>query len=99
MGKPPRALNARAEPFANHPHMFVASPNHALARQLNLTPEVLNKVEIISCEQGTGTRYIMEKYMTEHGLSPLVHMEMSGNETIKQAVMANLVFLLYHCTP
>lgn len=90
MGKPPKALNARTEPFANHPHLFIASPKHPLAHKANLAPQVLNKVEIISREQGSGTRYIMEKYMSEHGLSPLVRMEMSGNETIKQAVIANL---------
>ncbi len=90
MGKPPKALNARAEPFANHPHLFIASPKHPLANKTNLAPQVLNQVEIISREQGSGTRYIMEKYLSEHGLSPLVRMEMSGNETIKQAVMVNL---------
>ena len=90
MGKPPTALNARSEAFSNHPHMFIASPKHALAYKPKLAPEILNKVEIISREQGSGTRYIMEKYLTAHKLSPLVRMEMSGNETIKQSVMANL---------
>ena len=90
MGKTPKALNARAEPFAHHPHLFIASPSHPLAGKANLAPEVLNEVEIISREQGSGTRYIMEKFITEHGLSPLMRMEISGSETIKQTVMANL---------
>ena len=90
MGKTPKTLNVRAEAFANHPHLFIASPEHPLAGKANLAPEVLNQVEIISREQGSGTRYIMEKFITEHGLSPLMRMEISGSETIKQTVMANL---------
>ena len=90
MGKPPRDIEARADAFASHPHGFVASPTHPLAFNTNIPANALNKLEIITRELGSGTRYIMEKYLSEHGLSPVVRMEMSGNEFIKQAVIANL---------
>ena len=90
MGKPPKHLSVNAEPFASHPHAFIASPTHALAGKPDLPSKVLNQVDIISRELGSGTRYIMEKYLTEQGLTLRTGMEMSGNETIKQAVMADL---------
>lgn len=90
MGKPPKHINANAEAFASHPHVFIASPLHNLAGKSNLAPDTLNQVDLICREQGSGTRYIMEKYITEQGLNLKMSMEMSGNETIKQAVMADL---------
>jgi LysR family transcriptional regulator, low CO2-responsive transcriptional regulator len=90
MGKPPAYIHAQAEPFANHPHGFIASPTHPLAGKSNLPADILNQVDIIAREEGSGTRYIMEKYIAEQGLSLKMSMEMSGNETIKQAVMADL---------
>ena len=90
MGKPPATLNVQSEVFAKHPHVFIASPSHPLAFQKKLSVEVLNRLEVITREQGSGTRYIMEKFFTTHNLSPLVRIEISGNETIKQAVIANL---------
>jgi DNA-binding transcriptional LysR family regulator len=90
MGKPPATLNVQTEIFAKHPHVFIASTNHPLAFQQNLSTEVLNRVEVITREQGSGTRYVMEKFFATHSLTPLVRIEISGNETIKQAVIANL---------
>ena len=90
MGLPPKEIDTRVEPFANHPHVFIASPNNPLAGQLNIPPEALTKFEMISREPGSGTRAIMEKYFAEHNIAPIVSMEMSSNETIKQAVMADL---------
>lgn len=90
MGKPPHDIEARADAFASHPHGFVASPTHLLADKANIPANALSKLEIITRETGSGTRYIMEKYLGQHGLSPVMRMEMSGNETIKQAVIANL---------
>ena len=90
MGKPPGNIQAEATPFASHPHAFVASPTNKLAGKPKLTADILNDVDIISREEGSGTRYIMEKYISEQRLSLKASMEMSGNETIKQAVMADL---------
>ncbi len=90
MGRPPKEIDTRVEPFANHPHLFVSSPMHPLAGKIDLSPQVLNQYEMLSREHGSGTRYVMERYLNEHGVTPIVSMEMSSNETIKQAVMANL---------
>ncbi|MDZ4099218.1 MAG: LysR substrate-binding domain-containing protein [Methylophilaceae bacterium] len=90
MGRPPREIDTRAEAFADHPHVFIASPDHPLAGKENISPKSLNQFELITREQGSGTRYIMETFLAEHDASPVVTMEMSSNESIKQAVMADL---------
>jgi DNA-binding transcriptional LysR family regulator len=98
MGRAPQELAARAEPFAAHPLAVVASPTHPLARRRRLDPAVLQDQPFIVREVGSGTRAAMEQFFAEHGLSPPVIMEMSGNETIKQAVRADmgLAFLSLH---
>lgn len=98
MGRPPRELETRAEPFAAHPHAVVASPEHPLARRREIAPSALAEEEFIIREPGSGTRAAMEHFFREHRLSPPQVMEMASNETIKQAVIANmgLAFLSLH---
>jgi DNA-binding transcriptional LysR family regulator len=98
MGRPPRELDTRAEPFAAHPHAVVASPEHPLAQQRDVPPAALGAEEFIVREPGSGTRAAMEHFFREHHLSPPRVMEMASNETIKQAVIANmgLAFLSLH---
>ncbi len=90
MGRPPQEIDTRVEAFADHPHAFIASPEHKLATVENISPKMLNQFELITREHGSGTRHIMENFLAEHEASPVISMEMSSNESIKQAVMANL---------
>lgn len=90
MGKPPRDLDVRAEPFADHPHAFIAAPNHPLVGKGSLRIDQLDSEEILIREPGSGTRAVMEHFFETHRFRPLSTMEMSTNETVKQAVMAQL---------
>lgn len=90
MGRPPKEIDTRVEPFASNPHVFIASPQNPLAGKLNVAAEALTEFEIIAREPRSGTRAIMKNYFAEHNISPIVSMEMSSNEAIKQAVIANL---------
>ena len=91
MGRPPRELATRAEPFAAHPHVFVAAPSHPLARaEGQLQVEALRAHEFIVREEGAGTRAAMGSFFAEARMEPRIAMEMSSNETIKQAVMAGM---------
>lgn len=91
MGRPPRELATRAEPFAAHPHVFVAPLDHPLLKEGG-TPssEALRPFAFIVREQGSGTRAALEKFLEQARLEPHVAMEMGSNETIKQAVMAGM---------
>ena len=98
MGRPPEALAARAEPFAAHPLGIVASPSHPFARRRGLAVSALAQEPFIVREAGSGTRAAMEAFFEEHRVTPTVTMEMTSNETIKQAVLADmgLAFLSLH---
>jgi DNA-binding transcriptional LysR family regulator len=100
MGRPPRELDARAEPFAEQPHAIVASPQHRLAGVRQLPPAMLSAEEFIVREPGSGTRAAMEQFFRENHIAPPRVMETTSNETIKQAVIADmgLAFLSLHTT-
>jgi len=90
MGQPPKEIDTRVEAFDDHPHLFIASPSSPLANETDIDPQLLNEFELITRESGSGTKAIMENYLTEHGISPLISMEISSNESIIQAVAAGL---------
>ena len=98
MGRPPRELDARAEPFAAHPLSIVASPEHPLARRRRLAPKALENEPFIVREPASGTRAAMEQFFRDQRIAPPLAMEMASNETIKQAVIANmgLAFVSLH---
>ena len=98
MGRPPKELATRAEPFAAHPHVFVAPVGHPLTQAGPLMPEALRDQGFILREEGSGTRAALEKFLLQARVEPRVTMEMASNETIKQAVIAGmgLSFLSLH---
>jgi LysR family transcriptional regulator, low CO2-responsive transcriptional regulator len=98
MGRPPKELATRAEPFAAHPLVFVGPPGHPLVAAEHVGPEALANHPLIVREQGSGTRKAMEDFFRAQHVAPHIAMEMSSNETIKQAVMAGmgLSFLSLH---
>lgn len=90
MGEPPEGSGLVAEYFADHPLGIVAPPNHRLVSQPGLEPAVLAGELFVMREMGSGTRRTMERYFDDHGVSVRTGMEMTSNETVKQAVMAGL---------
>jgi len=61
MGRPPKELATRAEPFAAHPHVFVAPVGHPLTQAGPLTPEALRGqglIEHVFVEGNRRTKYL-----------------------------------------
>ncbi len=98
MGRPPREMAVRAEPFAAHPHVFVAPPGHAVLALDNPPLAALAEHALIVREAASGTRALMDRFFQDQRVQPRIAMEMPSNETIKQAVMAGmgLSFLSLH---
>jgi DNA-binding transcriptional LysR family regulator len=90
MGRPPRELDTTAEPFARHPFVIIASLDHPLARRRRIALKSLARESFIIREQGSGTRASMEHVFRERAVPFRASMEVSSNETIKQAVMAGM---------
>jgi len=90
MGRAPKEIHTRSESFAAHPLVFVAPPGHPLLQGGPHAVHALAPYPIIAREHGSGTRAAMHKFFDERRFEPRLAMEMSSNETIKQAVMAGL---------
>lgn len=90
MGRPPKELDTRAEPFAQHPLGIIAAADHPLAHAAEIGVAELAREPFIIREPGSGSRLTMEALFREWHISPPVLMQMASNESIKQAVMANL---------
>ncbi len=90
MGRSPQSLDTVAEPFAQNPHVVIASREHPLAARRDILVETIAKENFIVREPGSGTRLAMEQFFEQLGLRCNVGMEMASNETIKQAVMAGM---------
>ena len=90
MGRPPKEIATRSEAFAAHPMVFVCPPHHPLLAIGHPPAEALAPYPFIVRERGSGTRHAMQQFFSEHRFEPQITMEMSSNETIKQAVMADM---------
>jgi DNA-binding transcriptional LysR family regulator len=90
MGRPPVQWATRAEPFAIHPHVLVTSLNHPFASQRQVSASALSGEPFIMREHGSGTRAALDEYTKARHITPRVLMQMSSNEAIKQAVMADM---------
>ena len=98
MGRPPKEIATRAEPFAAHPLVFVCPAKHPLLSAGPVPVSALEGLRFIVREPGSGTRDAMEVFFSERRFVPRITMDMASNETIKQAVIAGmgLSFLSLH---
>lgn len=90
MGRAPKELATRAEPFAAHPFVFVCPPGHPLLADESHSVDALTPYPFLVRESGSGTRHAMQAFFDERRFTPRSTMEVSSNETIKQAVMAGM---------
>jgi DNA-binding transcriptional LysR family regulator len=90
MGKPPANVEVEAFEFMDNPLVVIAPTDHPLARQHNIPIATLLQETFILREQGSGTRFAIERFFAEQNASVTATMDMSSNEAIKQAVQAGL---------
>ncbi len=90
MGRSPDGLRCKATPFATNPLGIVAAPAHPLARKKKLDFARVADHRFLVRERGSGTRAAMERFFDKHKAKMNVVMELPSNETIKQAVMADM---------
>lgn len=90
MGRPPPDVEVETRLIGDHPHIVVAPRGHWLAQDFGLAAVDLTHETFLIREQGSGTRMLMEQLFADTELRPTIGMEMSSNETIKQAVIAGL---------
>lgn len=89
-GRPPQRMETVAEPFAPHPHVIIAPPDHPLAGKRGIALTRLAAETFVVREPGSGTRGLLERLFAENQVPLNMSLEMASNETIKQAVMAGM---------
>ena len=90
MGRPPEDVAVQSALIGDHPQVVIAAPNHPLANRRAISPSTLTRETVLMREAGSGTRSMAEHFLASHDVKPRIGMEISSNETIKQAVMAGL---------
>jgi DNA-binding transcriptional LysR family regulator len=90
MVRPPRELDTVNEPFAPHPYVIVARPDHPLARRKRVPVSALLHEPWLTRERGSDTWNSMEDGFGAQLAKLNFTMEIRSTETIKQAVIAGM---------
>jgi DNA-binding transcriptional LysR family regulator len=90
MGRPPASADLNSTAFMDNPLVVIANPHHPLANESDIPIQRLTDEKFVLREQGSGTRSAMEEIFEEYHVKPRVSTQLSGNESIKQAVEAGL---------
>ncbi len=90
MGRPPANLPLVAESFMDNPLVVIAPPHHPLATQQSIPLGKLSNETFVIREKVSGTRIAMERFFKKHGGKIESKIEMTSNESIKNAVQAGL---------
>jgi DNA-binding transcriptional LysR family regulator len=89
VGEDVKARGIVVRPFGVDVLVLVASPTHPLAAGA-LSAEDLGILEYVMRQPGSAVRRAAERRLSELGIVPRVVLELSSNEAVKQAVIANL---------
>lgn len=90
MGQVPEAVDATTEVFLDNPLVVLASADHPLVNQKNISIDQLCGEFFIMREPGSGTRMATERFFAERDKKLKVRMELGSNEAIKQAIVGRL---------
>ncbi len=90
MGQIPKDEKLETYPFLNNILGIVAHSDHPLANKKNITIEELANQRFLIRESGSGTRFVFDQLLQEHGVEIEPYMELGSSEALKQAVMAGL---------
>ena len=90
MGQIPEDDHFETYPFLNNIIGIVAPADHPLANKKNIALEELQNQRFLNREIGSGTRFVFDNLLEEHGMKIEPYMELGSSEALKQAVMAGL---------
>jgi DNA-binding transcriptional LysR family regulator len=90
MVSPPRGMDTIAEPFAPHPYVVVAAPDHPLAGRRRIPVAALMRERFVIRERGSETWNAMQQAFGRRQAKLQVALEITSTETIKQAVIAGM---------
>ena len=86
----PEHLNLNEEPLMINKLHLVASTNNSLNIKRIEDKSIFSRIPLIYREEGSGTRFTMQQFFTEENIQPKVKLELTTNEAIVQAVVADI---------
>lgn len=87
---PPVDLDVVRQAILPNPMVVFAHADHPLAREKNIPLARIAEEPFLMREVGSGTRMAVEDVFARASLEPKIRMELSANESIKQAILAGL---------
>jgi LysR family transcriptional regulator, low CO2-responsive transcriptional regulator len=90
MGRPPIDADVVRQPFAPHPYVIVAAPDHPLVGRKRIPVKRLMRESFVVREKGSDTWNAMEEGLHGHFDELKIVMQTKSVETIKQAVIAGM---------
>ncbi|MBD2149377.1 LysR family transcriptional regulator [Pseudanabaena sp. FACHB-1277] len=86
----PDEPDVKAHQFLSNPLVVLANHDHPLVSEKNIPIQKLAEQPFITRESGSGTRSYVQKLFDQHNIKPMVKIELSSNEAIKQAIAGGL---------
>jgi DNA-binding transcriptional LysR family regulator len=88
--EPPDHPEVMVQAILPNPQVVFARRDHALAGGRNIPFARLASEPFLMREPGSGTRMIALRLFARHGLIPAIRMELSSDESIREAILAGL---------
>lgn len=70
--------------------LFVMGTNEILSKNEIAQKNIFNEIPLIYREEGSGTRHVMETFFDKNQITSKMKMQLTSNEAVKQAVLADL---------
>jgi DNA-binding transcriptional LysR family regulator len=86
----PNHLDLEELPIMDNHLVLVASKEHKIISQKSKDTSIFNKIPLIFREEGSGTRHTMQLFFKQEKIAPKIKLELTSNEAIKQAVIADI---------
>ncbi len=86
----PKHLEVNEEPIMINKLHLVAAKSNVLNIKKVEDKSLFNRIPLIYREEGSGTRFTMQEFFAQEHIKPKVKLELSTNEAIKQAVVADI---------
>lgn len=86
----PEHLDLYEEPIMDNKLYLVAAANNPFDNNLEEGKAIFSRLPLIYREEGSGTRFTMQQFFAEEDIKPKVKLELTTNEAIKQAVVADI---------
>ncbi|MDH5547036.1 MAG: LysR substrate-binding domain-containing protein [Gammaproteobacteria bacterium] len=90
VSRKPTHMDVEIIPFVENPMIVIASMDHPLANEKNISLERLMEEKFLIREPGSSTLKEIEKFYKTHNIKLRPHMILGGNEAIKQGVIGGL---------